>query len=181
MIEFLISAFLISLLAVIAIYTIVSRYIFSIVMLAGAYSLISAIIFVTLDAVDVAFTEAAVGAGLSTVLYIAAMKHLPQKERALTIDNLAALLVCFIVGGLLIWASFDLPQIGDANAPIHTHVAPYYIENTKKDMGIPNMVTGVLASYRGFDTFGETVVIYTAGLGVLLLLGGVFYRKSKDE
>ena len=49
-------------------------------MLAGAYSLISAIIFVSLDAVDVAFTEAAVGAGLSTVLYIAAMKHLPKKE-----------------------------------------------------------------------------------------------------
>ena len=181
MIEFLINAFLVSILAVIAFYTVRTTYIFSMVRLAGAYSLISAIIFVTLDAVDVAFTEAAVGAGLSTVLYIAAMKHLPKKEKLITNANLSALLICFVVGGLLIWASFDLPLIGDANSPIHTHVAPYYIENTKKDMGIPNMVTAVLASYRGFDTFGETVVIYTAGLGVLLLLGGAIYRKSKDE
>ena len=181
MIEFLINAFLVSLLAVIAIYAVRSTYIFSIIMLAGAYSLISAIIFVSLDAVDVAFTEAAVGAGLSTVLYIAAMKHLPEKEKLNTKNNNFALLICFVVGGLLVWASFDLPHIGDINSPIHNHVAPYYIENTKKDMGIPNIVTAVLASYRGYDTLGETVVIFTAGLGVLLLLGGQIFRKSKDE
>ena len=80
MVEFFINGFLVSLLAIIAVVAIRSIKIFTTVMLAGAYSLISAIIFVSLDAVDVAFTEAAVGAGLSTVLYIAAMKHLPKKE-----------------------------------------------------------------------------------------------------
>ena len=86
MTEFFINGFLVFLLAVIAIIAIQSIKVFSTVMLAGAYSLISAIIFVSLDAVDVAFTEAAVGAGLSTVLYIAAMKHLPKREKVVN-DN----------------------------------------------------------------------------------------------
>ena len=86
-----------------------------------------------------------------------------------------------MVGCLLIWASFDLPIIGDPMSPIHQHVAPYYISNTKTDMGIPNLVTGVLASYRGYDTLGETVVIFTAGLGVFLLLGDRSSEKKNDE
>ena len=85
MAEFLINGFLIFLLAIIAVVAIRSIKIFSTVMLAGAYSLICAIIFVSLDAVDVAFTEAAVGAGLSTVLYIAAMRHLPKEKKLLMI------------------------------------------------------------------------------------------------
>ena len=178
MTEFLINGFLIFLLAIIAVVAIRSIKIFSTVMLAGAYSLICAIIFVSLDAVDVAFTEAAVGAGLSTVLYIAAMRHLPKREKVVNDNTIFALIVCFGVGCLLIWASFDLPVIGDPMAPIHQHVGPYYISNTKPDMGIPNLVTGVLASYRGYDTLGETVVIFTAGLGVLLLLGD---GKNRDK
>ena len=179
MTEFFVNGFLIFLLAVIAIVAIRSIKIFSTVMLAGAYSLISAIIFVSLDAVDVAFTEAAVGAGLSTVLYIAAMRHLPKREKVVSDNAMFALIVCFVVGCLLIWASFDLPGIGDPLAPIHQHVGPYYIANTKTHMGIPNLVTGVLASYRGYDTLGETVVIFTAGLGVLLILGDA--RDNRDE
>ena len=181
MVEFFINGFLVSLLAIIAVVAIRSIKIFTTVMLAGAYSLISAIIFVSLDAVDVAFTEAAVGAGLSTVLYIAAMKHLPKKENVVKDNSFFALIVCIVVGCLLIWASFDLPIIGDPMSPIHQHVAPYYILNTKTDMGIPNLVTGVLASYRGYDTLGETVVIFTAGLGVFLLLGDRSSEKKKDE
>ena len=181
MVEFFINAFLVSLLAIIAVVAIRSIKIFTTVMLAGAYSLISAIIFVSLDAVDVAFTEAAVGAGLSTVLYIAAMKHLPKKENVVNDNTFFALIVCIIVGCLLIWASFDLPAIGDPMSPIHQHVGPYYISNTKTDMGIPNLVTGVLASYRGYDTLGETVVIFTAGLGVFLLLGDRSSEKKNDE
>ena len=181
MIEFFINAFLVFLLSIIAFLAIRSLKVFTTVMLAGAYSLISAIIFVSLDAVDVAFTEAAVGAGLSTVLYIAAMKHLPKKEIYIKESSIFAILVCLIVGSLLIWASFDLPVIGDVMGPIHQHVAPYYISNTKTDMGIPNLVTGVLASYRGYDTLGETVVIFTAGLGVLLLLGDGSSKRNEDE
>ena len=62
-------------------------------------------------------------------------------------------------------------RFGDPAAPVHHHVAPRYIEDSPTEVGVPNMVTSVLASYRGFDTLGETVVVFTAGVGVLALLG----------
>ena len=65
-----------------------------------------------------------------------------------------------------------MPAYGDPNAPIHAHVAPRYINESPKEIGLPNFVTSVLASYRGYDTFGELGVIFTAGVSVMLLLGG---------
>ncbi len=64
-----------------------------------------------------------------------------------------------------------MPRFGDGSAPVHGHVAPRYIEQSGQEVGIPNIVTSVLASYRGFDTLGEVAVIFTAGIAVLLLLG----------
>ena len=139
--------------------------------------------FVSLDAVDVAFTEASVGAGISTILFLAALSYLPKEEadEKFNLKNIYAICTCTVVAGLLIWASYDLPLVGQLENPVHQHLAQDFIEGSRNHIGIPNVVTSILASYRGFDTFGETVVIYTAGLGVLLLLGGAFYRKSKDE
>jgi multicomponent Na+:H+ antiporter subunit B len=73
---------------------------------------------------------------------------------------------------MLAVAVTDLPAFGDVNAPIHNHVAPEFIKGSAEDIGIPNVVTSVLASYRGYDTLGETVVIFTAAIAVLLVLGG---------
>ena len=64
-----------------------------------------------------------------------------------------------------------MPHFGDPQAPIHEHVAPRYIYTSPTEIGIPNMVTSVLASYRGYDTLGEVTVVFTAGVGVLVLLG----------
>jgi multicomponent Na+:H+ antiporter subunit B len=69
-----------------------------------------------------------------------------------------------------------LPPFGDPNAAIHMHVAPYYLENAIVETHVPNIVTAVLADYRGFDTLGETIVVFTAGIGVLLLLTGLRRR-----
>ena len=66
--------------------------------------------------------------------------------------------------------ALDMPMFGDPKAPVHQHVAPRYIKQSPKEVGIPNMVTSVLASYRGYDTLGEVTVIFTAGIGVLALL-----------
>ena len=66
-------------------------------------------------------------------------------------------------------------------APVHRHVAPRYIEESPKEIGIPNMVTAVLASYRGYDTLGETTVIFTAGIAVLALLGMRRLRRRNGE
>jgi multicomponent Na+:H+ antiporter subunit B len=70
-----------------------------------------------------------------------------------------------------------MPHYGDPHAPIQEYPSPTYLEKSMHEMhGIPNVVTSVLASYRGYDTLGETSVIFTAGIAVMLIL-----RKSKDE
>ena len=125
---------------------------------------------ITLDAVDVAFTEASVGAGISTVLFLAAMAFLPKKEEQ-TVNNQAfPAVICLVLGSVLIWCSYDLPEIGLATSPIHQHIVPEYILGSRDDIGIHNIVTSVLASYRGYDTFGETIVVFTAGIAVLAIL-----------
>ena len=149
------------------------RDLFAVVMLAGIYSLLSAGLFTVMDAVDVAFTEAAVGAGISTVLMVATLAFTSRREKKPRPGaQLWPLLVVLVTGGFLVYGTFDMPGYGDPDAPIHRHVAPRYLEQSMGEVGMPNVVTSVLASYRGYDTFGETTVIFTAALGVLLLLGG---------
>ena len=137
-----------------------------------------------MDAVDVAFTEAAVGSGISTILFLAALRYLPLEEAHHTRFSGWSLTLCIIVGLMLINAAFSLPDFGDPGAPAHLHVAPRYIEESYPLFHIPNVVTNVLASYRGFDTLGEVVVVFTAGIGVIILLTGstlsMRFRKSEN-
>jgi multicomponent Na+:H+ antiporter subunit B len=79
-------------------------------------------------------------------------------------------MLAIFLGGLLIYGTFEFPLWGDPAAPASTHVSPYYIENTLKDTSVPNIVTAVLADYRGYDTMFETVVIFTAGIACIFLL-----------
>ena len=91
------------------------------------------------------------------------------------------MLVVLTVGATLIYGTFDMPRFADPAAPVHSHVAPLYINDSPKEIGIPNMVTSVLASYRGYDTFGEVTVIFTAGIGVLLLLSSLKARSEASD
>ena len=91
---------------------------------------------------------------------------------------LSSLLLAAVVGGALIYGTFDMPRFGDADAPAQQHVAPRYLQESGSEIGIPNVVTSVLASYRGYDTLGEITVIFTAGIGVLCLLGGSRRRRT---
>ena len=79
--------------------------------------------------------------------------------------------MALLTGALLLYSVPTMPLFGNPQNPIHHHVAPQYIQETPEIIGIPNVVTSVLADYRGFDTLGEVTVIFTAGIGVLLLLG----------
>lgn len=168
----LINVILLGLLFVVAIAIARMRSLFAIVMLSGIYSLISATWFVALDAVDVAFTEAAVGAGISTALLLGAMlltsRTAKPEKRSTTI---VPLLVVIAVGCMLVYATIDLPAFGDPDSPANTYVGTAYTERTPQDIGVPNIVTAVLASYRGFDTLGEVGVVFSAALAVILLLG----------
>lgn len=162
---------LLSFLVMVAVAAIRTRDLFVVVMLFGIYSLLTAGLFMTLDAVDVAFTEAAVGAGISTVLMLSTLRLTNRFEQPSKHGRLLPLLVVSVTGVALIYGTLDAPVVGDGAAPVQQHVAPRYIEQGPVEVGVPNMVTAVLASYRGYDTLGETVVIFAAGLAVLLLLG----------
>lgn len=171
---------LLTLLVVIAIAIIRMKDLFAVVMLSGIYGLLSASFFVAMDAVDVAFTEAAVGAGISTLLMLVVITMTGREEKPTRHKPMLALFVVIITGGLLIYGTLDMPYFGAVDAPIHNHTSPRYINDSMQEIGIPNIVTSVLASYRAFDTFGEVVVIFTAGIGVLAMLS-VVRRKEDDE
>lgn len=165
-----ITDFLFVLLAITGIAVIRTRNLFAAVMLAGIYSLVSAGLFVVMDAVDVAFTEAAVGAGISTVLMLSTLALVGYKEAEPKRTPVLPLFVVVVTGGILIYGTSQLPPFGAADNPAHQHVAPHYLEESEHEIHIPNVVTSVLASYRGYDTMGETAVIFAAMVGVLLLL-----------
>ena len=155
------------------------RSLFGAAMLFGIYSLHCALILIILDAVDVAFTEAAVGAGISTVLILSTLAITGAKLEVRHSRTVAPLLITGVIGAALIYASLDMPLVGDPNAPANLHVIPRYIEGSATEIGIPNVVTSVLASYRGYDTLGEVTVIFTAGVGVLCLLGRGKRKRSR--
>lgn len=154
---------------------------FAIVMLSGIFSLLAATFFVVVDGMDVAFTEAAVGAGISTVLMLGALSLCGREERVPDRRTWMPLLVVVVTGAALVYGTLDMPNYGDPQAPIHQHVAPRYIEDSLKETSVPNMVTAVLASYRGFDTLGEVAVIFTAGVGVLALLSRIRLGRRKED
>ena len=157
--------------AVTAIWLVKLRNLFAVVMLSGIYSLFAAALYVVMDAVDVAFTEAAVGAGISTVLMLGTLSLTTDKEKVHKKPPFMALVLVLLTGGILVYGTFDMPRYGDPNAPIHQHVANRFIEKSGTEVGPPNIVTSVLASYRGYDTLGETAVVFTAAVGVLVIIG----------
>ena len=144
---------------------------FATTMLTGIFSLLSASLFVCLDAVDVAFTEAAVGAGIAIILFLGTLSLIKYKKQSKNKVSTRGLLIVIIMGSFLIYGLQDIPAFGKAENPVQIYLADKYIIESEKEIGIPNLVTSVLASYRGFDTLGEVTVIFTAGIGVLMLLG----------
>ena len=169
MVEF-VDITLLVLLGITAFSIIRQKNLFAAVMMASIYSLLSAGLFVVMDAVDVAFTEAAVGAGISTVLMLGTLALVGHSEHQPQHRPILPLFVVILTGAVLVYGTLDIPPFGDASNPAHHHVAPHYLEESEHEIGIPNVVTSVLASYRGYDTMGETTVIFAALVGVLLLL-----------
>ena len=159
------------------------RDLFAVSMLSGIFSLTGAAAYVVLDAVDVAFTEAAVGAGISTVLMLGTLALTTRKEKlgGGKSKSTTAFLVVAVTGAVLVYGTFDMPRYGDKIAAIHHHVVPRYIEKSGEEVGMPNIVTSVLASYRSFDTLGEVFVIFTAATGVLAILGRARRRREDEE
>lgn len=174
MIEVFINIALLAFLAITAVAIVRMTNLFAIIMLFGIFSFLSAGLFVVMDAGDVAFTEAAVGAGISTVLMLAtiALTKDQNEKQSGSHRPWLPLAVVIVTGAALVYGTLDIPAFGDSEAPAQTHVAQDYLKRSVPETGVPNVVTSVLASYRGFDTLGEVIVVFTAGIAVLLLIGG---------
>ena len=176
----IVTALLLTLLCLTAIAVVRMRGLFAAVMLMGIFSFLGAGWMLLLDAPDVAFTEAAVGAGISTILALATLALTTRRAKRPVRPPALPLAVVTITGAALVYGTLDMPHFGDPEAPASNYPHPSYVERTEEDIHIPNVVTAVLASYRGYDTLGETVVIFTAGIAVLVLLRGSRKRRPID-
>ncbi len=177
----MIEIILLFLLVLVALAAVSMRNLVSAGMVLAVYSLLMALTWTRLNAVDVAFTEASVGAGITTVLLVACLSHTGRKEappqRGRRMKYIPIVLVLTVLA--LVYGTLGMPDFGDPKAPANLHVAPRYIEQSQEETAVTNMVTAVLASYRGYDTLGETTVIFTAGASVVLLLRR--RRREEDE
>lgn len=163
---------LLLLLLVTAAGAILVRDLMSAVLLLGSYSFFLALVWGSLGAVDVAFVEAVVGAGLATVLFLLTLFGTAPKDTRLRRPppSLTTLIVFPLLGVLLLYAAKDLPGFGDPNSPASVHISPSYLEQSYQDTHTTNVVTSVLMDYRSLDTMIETVVIFGAGIACALLL-----------
>ena len=171
---------LLTLLAVVTVAIVRQRSLFGVVVLTSVYSFLMASVLVVLDAVDVAMTEASVGAGVSTVILLATLHLIKATEVRPPRPQLLPLFACIGTGAVLVWGTLVLPPFGTRDNVIHKHVVPRYLAESINETHVPNVVTSVLADYRGYDTLGETTVIFTAGIGVMLLLRGARRRGRVD-
>lgn len=163
---------LLMLLLVTAAGAILVKDLMSAVLLLGSYSFSLSLVWAWLGAVDVAFVEAVVGAGLATVLFLLTLFGTAPKDTRLRRPppSLTILVVFPLLGVLLLYAANDLPGFGDPNSPASVHISPSYLEQSYQDTHTRNVVTSVLMDYRSLDTMVETVVIFTSGIACALLL-----------
>ena len=177
---FIFGLFLLTLLVITAIAIVRTEDLFVAVMLTSIFSLLMAANFFILDAADVALTEAAVGAGVTTVIFLCALALTDDKEKPRHGSRWVTFSIIGVLALLIIYSTFDKPRLGDPDAPVHQHIAPWYIEKTTEYIDIPNVVTAILSSFRGYDTLGEVFVVFAACIGVLFILGVSPPRKSRQ-
>lgn len=165
-----------------AIATAAFRDTLSAIIVFAAYSLGMALFYAVLRAPDVSMTEAAIGAGVTTVLLLLTIAKTVRPGRGERFEDVhvPGLLVA---GGLTIAVLAtvtEFPAVGSPDAPIWSHpeVTQYYLEETYHVTGVENVVTAVIAGYRGFDTFGEATVIFAAGVAVLIVLQSEVFTRD---
>ncbi len=189
MFEFLlINGILLFFITVTSLVVLMMRNLLAATVVMSMYSFLMSLVWLNLDAVDVAFTEAAVGAGISTIILIGALALVGTEEKRHKSIHWPACLLVVLTTGVLIYGTLDMPHFGNPEAPVQTHVAPEYIsqsvEKNKTELKkghkargsnyfhghVPNLVTSVIVNYRSYDTLFEVAVIFTAGISLILLL-----------
>ena len=95
--------------------------------------------------------------------------------------RILSIIAVVITGAVLIYGIQGMPKWGDPKSPASVHVSPRYVEKTMEETAVPNVVTSVLADYRGYDTLGETTVIFTAGISCILILRKKKRKREEDR
>jgi multicomponent Na+:H+ antiporter subunit B len=174
-----------------AVVTAVTRRTLTAVIAFGAYSLGLAMVWVLFRAPDVALTEAAVGAGVTTALFLQLVRRaradsernegmLAAGDRMLAAGDTdrdsrrrvrppSVAVAALVTAGILLTVP-ALPAVGASETPAFGPVTEFYLTDSG-ERGIDNVVTAVLVVYRGFDTFGEIAVVFAAAVAVLAVLG----------
>lgn len=157
-----------------------ARDLLTAVALLSAYSIVAALLFAGMQAVDVAFVEAVLGAGVTSVLLVIAVLATSRRASPKVTWRRGALALPVIVVfcGLVLLTTADLPDRGDPEAPSRNHISQEFLDRAYEDTETPNVVTALLADYRSMDTLGETLVILTAALAAALVL---FRAREDDE
>ncbi|MFW6383788.1 MAG: DUF4040 domain-containing protein [Halodesulfurarchaeum sp.] len=166
-------AALLTLVVLAAIVSVLLRDILSAIIALAGFSFGAAVVYVLLQAPDVALTEAAVGAGATTVLFLVTIVKTvrPTGERLFEEVRWGPLALAVVLFGGLLATVPSLPRVGDVDARVTAgEVTQYYLQNAYPETGVENVVTAVLAAYRGFDTLGEATVVIAAGVAVLVVL-----------
>ena len=147
----------------------------SAVFILGSYSFLLALVWAWIGAVDVAFVEAVVGAGLATVFFLLTLFGTAPKDTRIRrpAPPRMAIVSLPVLGALLLYAAEDFPKFGDPESMASVHVSDDYLKQSFEETDTPNVVTSVLMDYRAFDTLIETAVIFTAGIACALLLRSV--------
>lgn len=83
--------------------------------------------------------------------------------------TMAVIFCIALVGVLLVTVSY-LPPSGNPDNPVNNTVSQRYIEEGLQETGALNIVSGMILTYRAFDTFGETNVLFIATCCVMVLL-----------
>ncbi len=145
----LIDTLLLILVTITAVAIIEVRSLYASSMLTGIYSLLMALVWVNMHSMDVAFTEAAVGGGISTILLLGTLVHLPRDEKPIRKRlHVPAFIFSLLTGAALIYGTFDMPRFGDPAAPIHHYRVPEMMSQT---VGFVTKLQGKQPAPEGFD------------------------------
>jgi multicomponent Na+:H+ antiporter subunit B len=166
--------FTLTLILILGVYCISSEKLIVSVLSLSLISLFSAFFYLLIGAPDVALTEASVGAAVSTCIILAALEkygYIPDKNVSAH-TKLVPFFFCITLFIILCYFVIELPLYGDIYSTANQGVALEYKQHILDDTKVGSLVTGILASYRGFDTLGETFVILTSGIAVTAILKG---------
>ena len=190
---------LLSFLLLCAIAVSLSKNLLNSVLIFMGYSLVMSVIWMLLESPDLAITEAAVGAGITSVLFFVTLNRIhsmfknangekkPKEENIPLLKKFnrfyPVIVVCFTLffSLVLVLTVSYMPKTGGANNPSNNEVAAKYIEDGLEETGATNIVAGMILDYRAFDTLGESHVLFVAAITVTILLRLDKHKRKKDD